>query len=402
MAAKLKLTDTAVKRLPLPARGNVITYDAEVAGLGARVTAGGARSYILNYRTRGGRERRYTIGACGDWSATDARAEARRLRYLVDQGGDPLADLEAEREAPTVADLADRFEAEVLPRRRPGTAIHYRGLLTNYIRPHFGRHTLLTEVTFSDVDRLHGAVTHAAGPFAANRAVGLLSRMFSLATTRWGMCTSNPCRGIEKNAEPGRQRYLSADELGRLTRALAEYPDRQAADIIRILLLTGCRKGEALSMRFADVDLGTGTWSKPASSTKQARDHTVPLSAPVRQLLAEIRGRQPDGEFVFPSDRVAGHHRINLRGAWVKICKAAGIVGLRPHDLRHSFASQLVSGGASLVLVGSLLGHSNPSTTSKYSHLFDDPQRRAVEKVGAIIEGKTTATVVPLKKSGVS
>jgi integrase len=399
MPAKLKLTDALVKRLPTPARGNAITYDAEVAGLGARVTAAGARSFVLNYRTRSGRERRYTIGACGDWSATDARAEARRLRYLVDQGGDPLADLEAERSAPTVADLCDRFEAEVLPRRRPGTAVHYRGLLKNYIRPHFGMHRQLTAVTFADIDSLHRSVTAAAGPFAANRAVGLVARMFALATTRWGMCTTNPCRGIEKNAEPSRHRYLSGDELARLTGALAKYHDRQAADVIRILLLTGCRKGEALSMRFADVDLTTGTWSKPAASTKQKRDHVVPLSAPVRQLLAEIRGRQPDGEFVFPSARAA-EHRVNLKGAWKAICKAAGIVGLRPHDLRHSFASQLASGGASLPLIGALLGHTNAATTSKYAHMFSDPQRAAVEKVGAIIAGNTIATVVPIKKGG--
>jgi integrase len=310
-----------------------------------------------------------------------------------------MADLEAERSAPTVADICARFESEVLPRRRPGTAIAYRILLRKYIGPHFGKHRQLAEVTYADIDSLHRHVTATAGPYAGNRTVGLLARMFSLASTRWGMCKTNPARGIEKNTEPSRQRYLSGDELARLTAALAEFPDRQAADIIRILMMTGARKGEVLAMKWSDIDLSTGNWSKPAATTKQKRDHIVPLSAPVRQLLAEIRGRQPEGEYVFPSDRVDGH-RVNLKNAWKAICKAAGITGLRPHDLRHSFASQLASGGASLPLIGALLGHTNASTTSKYSHLFDDPQRRAVEKVGAIIAGKTTADVVPIKKGG--
>jgi integrase len=140
-------------------------------------------------------------------------------------------------------------------------------------------------------------------------------------------------------------------------------------------------------MRWSDVDLGGGTWTKPASTTKQKTDHVVPLSAPARQLLTEIGAVQagkhkPLGEFVFP--RGAGHI-VSITKAWAVICKAAGISGLRIHDLRHSFASQLASGGASLPLIGALLGHSNPATTHRYAHIFDDPQRAAVERVGAVI-----------------
>ena len=115
------LTNPIIRNLPAPAKGNEIHYDTEVAGFGIRVTAGDARSFVLNYRTRSGRERRYTIGRWPDWTATAARTEARRLRHQIDKGDDPLADLEAEREAPTVSELCDRFEAEHLPRKRPGT-----------------------------------------------------------------------------------------------------------------------------------------------------------------------------------------------------------------------------------------------------------------------------------------
>ena len=229
--------------------------------------------------------------------------------------------------------------------------------------------------------------------------------MFSLAA-RWGMRDDNPCKGVERNVEHHRRRYLVGDELARLIKALAEHDDRQAADIIRLLLLTGARRGEVLAMRWADVDLTEGTWSKPPSSTKQREHHQVPLSAPARQLLSEIRKRQAGkqhavGEYVFPGVGSSGHV-VELKRAWRRICKAAGITGLRIHDLRHSYASQLASGGTSLPMIGALLGHSNPATTHSYSHLFDDPLRAATERVGAIITaaGKPAEEPVKLKRRG--
>ena len=136
-------------------------------------------------------------------------------------------------------------------------------------------------------------------------------------------------------------------------------------------------------MRWADLDLAEGTWSKLPSSTKQKEHHQVPLSAPVRQLLSEIWNEQvrnrSRGEFVFPGSGDTGH-RVELKKNWAELCAAAEITGLRLHDLRHSFASHLASGGASLPLIGALLGHANPMTTARYSHLFQDPQRAAVRK----------------------
>jgi integrase len=235
-----------------------------------------------------GRERRYTIGQFPDWSTTAARARARELRRDIADGGDPLGDLQDQRAAPTVAQLADRFEAEHLPRKASSTAGEYRRILRIHVRPFFGLHTKVADIAFADIDRLHRRITAEDKPFAANRTLALVSKMFSLAV-RWGMRSDNPCRSVERNYEGKRRRYLSGDELERLTKALAEHPDRQAADIIRVLLLTGCRRGEALAMRWADVDVTTGVWSKPGSTTKQRTDHIVPLSAPARQLLSEIR-----------------------------------------------------------------------------------------------------------------
>jgi integrase len=395
------LTDAVIKRLKPPAKGNHITYD-EVAGFGIRITAAGHRAFILNYRTRSGRERRFTIGGWPDWNATDARAQARRLKRLIDEGGDPLADLEAEREAPTVADLCDRFEKEHLPRMRPSSAADYKRMIANHIRPAL-KHLKVADVAYADIDKLHHKITARGHLHRANRTIAVLSKMFSLAM-RWAMRPDNPCKHIERNQETKRKRYLSAAELARLTTALVEHPDQQAANIVRLLLLTGARRGEVLAAKWADIDLGTGTWTKPGSTTKQKTDHVVPLSAPARQLLAEIRDAQtskhpkrPLGEYVFPG---TGGHVVEIKKAWRTICKAAAIDGLRVHDLRHSFASQLASGGATLPLIGALLGHSNPTTTHRYAHLFDDPQRAAVEKVGAVITaaGKPVTEPMTIKR----
>jgi integrase len=260
-------------------------------------------------------------------------------------------------------------------------------MLRNHVRPHFGEYTKVADVDFSHIDALHRKISKAGHKHRANRVVAVLSKMFALAV-RWKLRSDNPCKGIEKNQENKRKRYLSGDELVRLTTALAGHPDRQAADIVRLLLLTGCRRGEALAAEWDDIDLGAGIWSKPASTTKQAADHVVPLSAPARQLLSDIADNGSAGAYVFPSHGAVGH-RTTIKRNWRQITKAAEITGLRIHDLRHSFASELASGGASLPLIGALLGHSSPVTTARYAHLYDDPQRAAVERVGAAVEAAT-------------
>jgi integrase len=406
MANKLHLTDAVVRRLAPPAKGKVIHLDDEVAGFGVRITAGGARTFVIRYTVRtSGRERTFAIGDAAVWKCTAARAEAKRLRQLIEQGGDPLGNVEDERSAPSMLELIERFREEHLPRKRESTRADYERMLRNHIGPHFGRHIKVADVRFEDVDALHRRITKAGSTYAANRCIAMLSKMFNLAQ-RWRMRSDNPCRGIEKNPEGKRKRYLTADELVRLTKALAEYRDRQAADIIRVLLLTGCRRGEAMAARWADLDLSSGVWTKPGSTTKQKTDHVVPLSAPARALLSDIAERyarehpkKPLGEYVFPGSGGSGHV-VEIKKPWRHLTKAAGITGLRVHDLRHSFASQLASGGASLPLIGALLGHSNPTTTHRYSHLFDDPQRAAVERVGAVITaaGKPASEAVPLGK----
>lgn len=393
--AQMRLTDSVVRQLPVPLKGNKITYDADLKGFGCRVTAAGARAYVLNYRTQAGRERRFTIGSWPDWKTAAARIEAAELKKRIDLGADPLASIEAEREAPTVADLCKRYEESHLPKKRPASQRDDRANLRNYVLPEL-RHRKAAEVSFSDIDGLHRKITKGGKPITANRVAALISKMFSLAI-RWGWRADNPVKGIERNQENKRTRYLTGDELARLTVALAEHDDQQAANIVRLLLLTGARRGEVLAMRWDHLDLAAGVWTKPGATTKQKTEHRVPLSAPARQLLAELSGA--GGEYVFPGR--GSPHRVDVKKDWAALCKAAKISGVRLHDLRHTYASVLASSGLSLPVIGALLGHSQPSTTARYAHLFDDPLRAATERVAAVVMPQSSgAEVVRIKGGG--
>lgn len=427
----IKLTDTTVDALPAPAKGNKITYDSEVKGFGCRVTAAGARSFILNYRNRTGRERRYTIGSRPDWKTGAAREEAKELKKRIDRGEDPRAEVEADRNAKTVADLCDRYISDHLPKKRDSSARDDKAMIRRYIKqddpkapkiePKLKR-LKVAEITFSDIDGLHRAITKRGSPYQANRVLALLSKMFGLAI-RWQWRPDNPCKGVERNQEEKRHRYLSSAELASLTKALAEYEDQQAANIIRLLLLTGARRGEVQAAGWDQLNLTEGVWTKPGSTTKQKTLHRVPLSAPARLLLVEIheaaeKAAKKNGKdvsaYVFPG-RVGGH-RIEIKQQWRELCIAAGIVtaetvtdakgkertivtpSARIHDLRHTYASVLASAGLSLPIIGALLGHSQPATTARYSHLFDDPLRAATERAGAIVMPTgESAEIKPMK-----
>ena len=390
----MRLKDENLKKCLPPVKGNKVYYDSEVKGFGLRVTAAGAKSFIYNYRING-RERRYTIGTYGrdQWTLLAARKRAGELRRMVDNGEDPLGKRVEARTAPTVADMCKRFEEDHLPKLRPSSQREYKAIIETYVLPAL-KHHKVGAVEFTDIDDLHRKISKTA-PYRANRTVAVLSKMFSLATRWWPKLNIvHPARGIERNQEEKRHRYLSSDELARLTKTLADYEDQQAANIIRLLLLTGARRGEVQSMKWDDLDLESGVWTKPGATTKQKTEHRIPLSIPACRLLKVLAGE--DAVYVFPG-RAKGH-RVEIKDDWAAVCKAANIVGARMHDLRHTYASVLASAGLSLPIIGALLGHTQPAITARYAHLFDDPLRKATEQAGAIVTGKPSAEVVPLKE----
>lgn len=364
-----------------------------VPGFGCRVTEAGYKSFVLTYRVAG-QERRLTIGSFSDWTVAEARKEARKLRKRIDQGEDPLAEREAERAAPTIKQLAERYEFERLPRNRPRTQIEYKAIIRQWILPVLGNKKVVA-VRRNDVETLHRKISETGAKVRANRVVSLLSAMMTQAI-RWEYRADNPCqKAVDRNPEAPRKRYLTAAEIARLGEALVARSSQQAANAIRLLTLTGARRNEVLTARWKQFDLEAGIWRKPASSTKQKADHEVPLSGPAQLLLAEMKAKATS-ELLFPGR--SGH--LQIRGTWETVRKAAGLEDVHLHDLRHSFASILASAGASLPLIGALLGHSNPTTTHRYAHLFLDPQRAAVERVGAtIMGGAEPGDVVPIGRA---
>ena len=390
-----RLTDVGVRKLAAPATGNAIEWDADVKGFGARVTAAGAKSFVLGYRSAG-RKRLYTIGSFPDWTVTAAREQAKSLKRRVDLGDDPMADRRAEREAPTIAALAGRYLAEHATRKSPRSANEDASLLRQLIIPRLGR-LRVGSVRRPEIEAFHRDVSKTT-PVRANRALSLLRKMFNLAIG-WEIRSDNPCRAIERNNEDKRERFLTPAELERLMVAIARHPNQASANVVRLALLTGARRGEVLGATWAQIDLTAGVWTKPAATTKQRKLHRVPLSAPARELLAGIHA-QTSGRVLFPG-RGGNDVQTDLKRFWATVCKQAGIHGVRLHDLRHSYASYLASSGLSLPVIGALLGHSSPITTQRYAHLLDDPLRAATERVGAIVTSagsKAGGDVVELPK----
>jgi integrase len=406
-----KLTDRLLDTLPLPATGNTRIPDSEVKGFNAQVTAAGERGFVLRYRIRG-RERLYTIGSRRSWGTVAARNRARELRRLIDQGIDPHEQKARERdEAITVSDFWTRvYEPLHLPTLRPGPRRNLVSMMTRDILPKLGR-LAVKDVDRADVVALHREISKRA-PIRANRVKTVISGLMRYAESPHIVENgeripalrppgSNPARGVALNHEEPRQRFLTPAEIARLAAVLESREpirrERSSVALVRFLLLTGARFSEAAHATWGQFDLDRGAWTKPSSHTKQRRTHTIPLSAPALALLQQLRGHNGTSSYLFPGP--TGRPLVKIHHFWGSVTRQAGLKGVRIHDLRHSFASVLASGGASLVLIGQLLGHSQASTTARYSHLIDAVQREAVERAGAVITGKPPAEVVQLPKS---
>jgi integrase len=394
-----KLTETLIKGLIPPACGERYVYDAEVTGFAVKLFAPtkanpkGARTFVLVYR-RNGALRRFRIGSWPEWSVTAARAEAKEIRQRVDRGEDPARERRDRREAPTMADLVDRYELEHLA-RKPEQTRHDDSVMLGHILKYVGADRRVADVHYGDIVALHRALTDSGRPVLANRVVSCASRLFSLSLKPMAgedrpwrdQALGNPCKGVARNPEQGRERFLSPAEIAAVVEGLDAYGRTPAADCIRLIMLTGCRPGEAMLATWEQFDAQPGFWIKPSSHTKQRKEHRLPLSAPVLQLIADVRslrGEINPNEFVFPG-QIPGQSLQQLRSCWDAVCKHAGLSGVRIYDLRHTFAATGAGGGLSLPLIGRLLGHTQHRTTMRYAHLADDPLREAADKIASAI-----------------
>ncbi len=405
MPERTKLTEKVIRDAePVTGRDYQI-FDTEVRGFAACIYRGGGRAFTLDYRYAG-RQRRMTFGRWPEWSVSAARERAKELRREIDAGGDPLAQRETKREAPRVTDLIERYCAEHLPKLSARSAADQKSALTKMVAAVWGR-KLVTEITQTDVDKLLTLIAEGRArphkekpnnrarklqgakptPVRANRIGEVLRKMFTLAV-QWGWCEDNPAQRFHRRTETPRERFLSKEEIASLAAALDVAEDRRAADIIRMRMLTGARLGEVRQSRFDQFNLEQLSWSKPPAMTKQRRVHRVPISdetaAIVRQRLLLVPKGAP---WLFTGD-TPGQPVQEVRRFWAKIQQETGLADVHIHDLRHTFASLLVSGGASLEMIGKLLGHSQTQTTQRYAHLMDSPLRAGVDAVASAFRPK--------------
>ena len=235
----------------------------------------------------------------------------------------------------------------------------------------------MDEVRGGDIGKLH--FKHRATPYQANRLLALLSKMFNWSGRRGD---KNPCVGVERFPEHKRRRYLSSAELARLGAALTRAEQERLTSpyviaAIRLLVFTGARLNEILTLRWEHVDLERGSLNLSDSKTGAK---TIYLNGAAQRLLSALP-RVEANPFVVPGER-KGKHLVNLEKPWRRIRELAQLPDVRLHDLRHSFASIGAGAGLGLPIIGALLGHAQASTTHRYAHLAADPLRQAADLIG--------------------
>jgi site-specific recombinase XerD len=432
MASKLTLQTVKAAKVRLE---RYTLWDSEVKGFGLRVNTDESKSYVLKY-TFQGRQRWHTIGRHGSpWTPDTARREALKLLGQAKSGTDPILHEREQKVADvTVAELCNLYLAaaragQILTKfdepKKASTLVTDASRIQRHIKPLLGKKRV-RDVTSEDVEGFLHAVAAGktavdvktgvrgraiveGGRGAAARTVGLLGGIFNFAVKKQ-MRSENPVRGVQRFKDKANERFLSMAELTRLGKILQSaetaWTQHEAACVswaatgrqgrapqrppeainpvaiaaIRLLLLTGARKGEVLQLQWEHVDFSRGYLRLPTSKTGAK---LIPLGAPALELLS-AQPRLGNNPYVFPGDKV-GTHFVGLQKVWERLRKQAGLHSVRLHDLRHSFASAGAEGGNSLLLIGALLGHRDPRTTKRYAHIGDDPARAAADRISSAV-----------------
>ena len=359
---------------------DTVYWDGELTGFGVRVRRSGRKSYVVQTRIAG-KLCWFTIGPHGPLNPNQARARALEILACAKKGIDPR-DADARREAePSMADLGRRFLEEYVPVHcKPSTREEYRRSVRLFVDPVIGE-LRVPEVQRKDIAALHHGLRDK--PYQANRTLGVLSKMFSLAEVwGWRPDGSNPCRHVKRYKEHKRERFLSPEETGRLGQVLREAEEEMPSAVaaFRLLLLTGCRMSEIRDLRWEYVK--DDCIELPDAKTG---GRVVPLGPEARAVLSAIP-RDEDNPWVI-AGRLPGSHLTDLQRPWRRIRKQAGLEGVRIHDLRHSFASRALALGESLTMIGKLLGHTQVQTTARYAHLARDSIQTAAARITESIGG---------------
>jgi integrase len=403
-----KLTKRIIDDLK-PAVKPHIEWDQELRGFGVLVLPSGVKSFVLQYRNVSGRSKRLTIGRYGVFTVDEARKVAREALGQVAQGNDPVSERSTHRQEPTVSDLLTRYLADYVKVRNALTTQKAVTIMVEkHIRPHIGA-LKVKSITRIDVSKLHLAMKDT--PRSANYMLSTLSKAFSLAED-WNYRpeNSNPCRKVEKYRENHRTRFLNDLEIKRLGDVLIEaetvgipwqmpkeavkkskhtvklenqrtiFPWQSIA-VIRLLLLTGARLSEILSLKWVDVSLPDNTIALPNVKGGSRVPH--PIGDATRVLLENLP-RVQGSPYVLPRTT---NHMLHItievmQNAWQRIRWRAGLEDVHLHDLRHTVGTYGAQAGVSMFMVRDLLRHNNISTTSQYANFDANPVRNLSNIIG--------------------
>jgi integrase len=394
-----KLTKRLIDSLSAAPKDNFL-WDLDVTGFGLKITPKGRKVYIVQKRLNG-RLRRFTIGQHGaPWTPDIARAEANRILVSISSGVDPNEEKRKAEADLTIAELCYLYVKEGCGTKKASTLATDRGRIERHIKPLLGN-MKLGQLTRGDLERFLVDVAEGktaidekngkrsrsivrGGKGTASRTLGFLGAILQFAVDR-KLRSDNPCRGIKRYKDKKIERYLSKQELAALGQALLEAQSEgtnpYAIAAIRLLLLTGARKNEILSLKWDWVDFDRGLLILPDSKTGAK---AIPLGNAAIALLRTV-SVQTNNQFVFPGAGDKGH-LIGLQKIWEGIREKANLNTLRLHDLRHHFISVGASSGESLYVLGKLAGHKRPETTQRYAHLADDPVRQSANRIASQID----------------
>jgi integrase len=419
-----KITKTVAKNATEP-----FTWDTEIKGFGLRVFENGAKSYVFQYRDPNGRSRRGTLGkASTTFTAEQARAKAKAWRRVVEDGGDPLGEKRAEREALTVSEVLDAYlKSEKFASKAASTQLIDRGRINRHLRPLLGKKVAKTlkeedgRRAFREIregntaarikTRKRGLARVTGGEGAARMAIRLARSIWTWAI-RGGYVSSNPFVGVELGSDGERDLILEDKEsYERMFRTLDELQNTKIlkpahADAIRLVALTGARRGEVQNLRWRHVNLQTGLITFPISEHKTGRKTNKPRVIGLPAAARAIIARQPTGnaeDYVFKASK--GNGPITLSEAWRTVRVAAKLPeGIGLHGLRHSIATHLAMGGAEAAELMTLLGHRQLHTTTRYINAARDMRIALAERAAAhiMIPEAEPAGVVdpPLQQQG--
>lgn len=356
-------------------RGRIYFRDEKVSGLCLLVTARGAKSFYW-YRKVNGQPERVHLGAFPEINVDTARDLCSKKNGKLAEGINPAEERRTQRNAMTLAELFGQYlETHAKPHKKrwaEDVAIfeRYFGKAPEHQKPgdkpapfSEWRNRRVNTINTEALRTLHVRIGADHGHYAANRVLALLSTMFNNA----GM--ANPAKGIKKFHEQQRERFLDAEELARFRQALDDEPEKAMADFFRLCLFTMARRGNVTGMRWADVSFGKLEWTVPGEKTKNGEQLVVSLTdAAIEVLRRRWAERLQNAAFVFPGFGQTGH-LVEPKSAWERILKRAKIENFRVHDLRHTGASWMAIGGASLLIIGKALGHKSTQSTARYAHV---------------------------------